>query len=74
MILCGERRVGVLVGQQRQCGHWFKQLEDGSTEITSADLDETGAYGDWPEDFDDIMLESENRYITAVEDKMLEGN
>ena len=54
--------------------HWFKQLEDGSTEITSTDLDETGAYGDWPEDFDDIMLESENCYITAVEDKMLEGN
>ena len=54
--------------------HWFKQLEDGCTEITSADLDETGAYGDWPEDFDDITLESEGRYINAASDKMLEGN
>jgi predicted ATPase len=49
--------------------HWFRLLEDGSTEITSADLDETGAYGDWPEDFDTVMLESENRYLNAAEDK-----
>ncbi len=54
--------------------HWFRQLEDGSTEITSADLDETGAYGDWPEDFDDIMLESENRYLNAAEDQLFKGN
>ena len=54
--------------------HWFRLREGGSTEITSADLDETGAYGDWPEDFDDVMLESESRYINAVSDKMLEGN
>lgn len=54
--------------------HWFKRLADGSTEITSADLDERGAYGDWPEDFDDVLLNSEGRYIDAVEDKMWEGN
>ncbi|MBM3334145.1 AAA family ATPase, partial [Candidatus Sumerlaeota bacterium] len=28
--------------------HWFQRQEDGSTKITSADLDEAGAYGDWP--------------------------
>ncbi len=54
--------------------HWFKQLEDGSTEITSADPDETGAYGDWPVDFDTVLLESQKSYVNAVEDKMLNGN
>src|SRR6266446_3381326 len=34
--------------------HWFTQQEDGSTQITSADLDEAGAYGDWPEDFANV--------------------
>jgi hypothetical protein len=28
--------------------HWFTQREDGTTEISSRDLDETGAFGDWP--------------------------
>lgn len=47
--------------------HWFKQQEDGSTRIISADLDEAGAYGDWPEDFDKVILNSESRYIDAAE-------
>src|SRR5579859_1546544 len=51
--------------------HWFKLLEDRSTEIASADLDETGAYGDWPEDFDTVMLESEGRYLNAAWERML---
>jgi hypothetical protein len=54
--------------------HWFKQLEDGSTEVISADPDETGAYGDWPVDFDSVLLESQKGYENAVEDKMLNGN
>jgi hypothetical protein len=54
--------------------HWFKQLEDGSTEIASADLDETGVYGNWPVDFDDIVLASEGRYLDAASDRMLNGN
>ncbi|MCC7571384.1 DUF3696 domain-containing protein, partial [Candidatus Micrarchaeota archaeon] len=32
--------------------HWFKRRpEDGVTEVSSADLDKAGAFGDWPEDF-----------------------
>jgi hypothetical protein len=54
--------------------HWFKQLEDGSTEIISAEPDEVGAYGDWPVDFDDVLLESEGRYLNAASDRMLGGN
>lgn len=53
--------------------HWFKLLEDGSTQITSADLDETGAFGDWPEDFDTVLLDSEGRYLDAAEAR-LRGN
>lgn len=45
--------------------HWFTQQEDGSTKIDSADLDERGAYGDWSEDFDDVALYSESRYLDA---------
>ena len=45
--------------------HWFTQQEDGSTKIDSADLDERGAYGDWAEDFDDVALYSESRYLDA---------
>ncbi|PKO20774.1 MAG: hypothetical protein CVU38_18350 [Chloroflexi bacterium HGW-Chloroflexi-1] len=47
--------------------HWFKRREDGVTEITGADLDEAGAYGDWPEDFAEVALEVESRYLDAAE-------
>ncbi|MBV9231711.1 MAG: AAA family ATPase [Chloroflexi bacterium] len=50
--------------------HWFKLLDDGSTEIISADLDETGAFGDWPEDFASVTLDSENRYLDAAQNRL----
>ncbi|MFN7467804.1 MAG: AAA family ATPase, partial [Pseudanabaena sp.] len=31
--------------------HWFSQDDNGFTKVTTAELDETGAFGDWPEDF-----------------------
>ncbi|HLZ63190.1 MAG TPA: AAA family ATPase [Ktedonosporobacter sp.] len=52
--------------------HWFTQQEDGSTKIDSADLDERGAYGDWAEDFDDVALYSESRYLDAAEARLRE--
>ena len=48
--------------------HWFTREKDGSSKITGVDLDEKGAYGDWPEDFGDIELKLESRYLDAVED------
>ena len=45
--------------------HWFDRGEDGATTITSADLDEDGAYGDWPENFADVDLEAQKRYLDA---------
>ncbi|MHC4402669.1 MAG: AAA family ATPase [Planctomycetota bacterium] len=51
--------------------HWFTRSEtDGATHIHSADLDEAGAYGDWPEDFGDVELDIEKRYLDAAEAKM----
>ena len=47
--------------------HWFTRREDGATEVTSADLDDAGAYGDWPEDFDDVDLKTQSRYLNAVD-------
>jgi predicted ATPase len=50
--------------------HWFTLREDGSTEIISADLDETGAFGEWPEDFDTVTLDAESRYLDAAEARL----
>ena len=48
--------------------HWFtRNATDGTTKISSADLDQGGAYGSWPEDFDDVALASEKDYLDAVE-------
>lgn len=52
--------------------HWFTRGEDGVTEVSSADLDEAGAFGDWPEDFDDVSLKLENRYLSAAESRLWE--
>jgi hypothetical protein len=54
--------------------HWFQLLDDGSTQIVSADLDETGAFGDWPVDFADVALSSEGRYLDAAQARMMKGN
>ena len=53
--------------------HWFTRQDDGITRVNSADLDETGAFGDWPEDFGDISLQLENRYLTAAEARLMQG-
>ena len=35
--------------------------------MVTAELDEFGAFGDWPEDFDDTSLTVEQMYLDAVE-------
>jgi len=47
--------------------HWFRRRDDGTTEIESSELDEAGAFGDWPKDFADVALEAESRYLDAAE-------
>ncbi|MDE0447237.1 MAG: AAA family ATPase [Spirochaetaceae bacterium] len=47
--------------------HWFsRNPEDGMTSIQTADLDELGSFGDWPEDFGDVELFAEGAYLDAV--------
>jgi predicted ATPase len=49
--------------------NWFTQnLETGETEVSKATLDEFGAFGEWPEDFDDTSLNVEQLYLDAVEE------
>jgi hypothetical protein len=51
--------------------NWFIRSEkDGTTKIKTAELDEAGRFGDWPEDFDEVALEAENRYLSAAEDRL----
>jgi len=48
--------------------HWFTREENtGTTVVSSSDMDEQGAFGQWPEDFDDVALEADNEYLDAVE-------
>jgi hypothetical protein len=47
--------------------HWFRRDDDGATRVNSAELDESGAFGDWPEDFAEVSLQAESRYLDAVE-------
>ena len=47
--------------------HWFARDEKtGHTKVSSAELDEAGAYGQWPEDFDDVHLDAESDYLDAA--------
>jgi predicted ATPase len=46
--------------------HWFQRQRDGHTVVTSADMDESGRFGGWPEDFDDVTLEVQKRYLDAA--------
>jgi len=47
--------------------HWFSRTQDGKTRVSSHDLDKQGSFGNWPEDFSAIKLETESRYLDAVE-------
>jgi predicted ATPase len=52
--------------------HWFTRiLDDGITSIVSADLDDNGAFGEWPVDFDEVTLETERAYLDSIELKDL---
>src|SRR5262249_14209357 len=54
--------------------NWFHRDEkSGITRIKTAELDEAGRFGDWPEDFDEVALEAENRYLSAAEERLAKG-
>ncbi len=47
--------------------HWFSRTSDGLTEVRSAELDEAGTFGDWPQDFDQVTLDVQSRFLDAAE-------
>jgi len=49
--------------------HWLQRDAQGETTVQTAELDDNGAYGDWPEDFDKTELEAESEYLDVVEAK-----
>lgn len=53
--------------------HWCgRDAETGDTNVTTGELDEAGAFGDWPEDFDDVNLDAEERYLDAAARRVVE--
>jgi hypothetical protein len=54
--------------------HWFnRDPKTGATTIRTADLDEAGRFGDWPEDFSDVTLDAEGRYLDAAQQRLARG-
>jgi predicted ATPase len=50
--------------------HLFSKDEDGFTQVSTANLDTDGSFGDWPEDFGDVDLQEESRYLDAADKKL----
>ncbi len=51
--------------------HWIARDLKGQTQITTGGLDEAGAYGDWPQDFESTEMDAEQAYIDAAEKRLL---
>ena len=48
--------------------HWFERdPKTGDARVTSRTLDNEGAFGDWPADFDSVELKAQAAYLDAVE-------
>lgn len=51
--------------------HWFERdKETGVSTVHSKEPDPAGRVGDWPEDFGDVELGSDNDYLNAAEGKL----
>ncbi|WP_225991412.1 AAA family ATPase [Actinomadura montaniterrae] len=47
--------------------NWFaRNPTTGFTAVTAAELENDGSFGDWPEDFDEVYLEAESKYLDAA--------
>lgn len=51
--------------------HWITRDNKGDTAVDTADLDDAGAYGAWPQDFEATELEAEQDYLSAAEAVLL---
>ena len=51
--------------------HWFERNnETGISSVHTKEPDSAGRVGDWPEDFSDVELKSDNEYLDAVDKKL----
>jgi hypothetical protein len=51
--------------------HWFvRSRKTGATSIKSAELDEAGRFGNWPEDFDEVSLKAQSEYMDAADRRL----
>lgn len=51
--------------------NWFKQEQrTGRSVVSVASLDENGAFGSWPADFDEVSLMADGEYLDAVEESI----
>jgi len=50
--------------------HWFQRNKHGRTDVQTADLDEAGRFGDWPEDFDNVALQAQKQYLDAADKRL----
>ncbi len=54
--------------------HGFKRDDETEeTTVRSAELDDAGRLGEWPEDLADVELELESRYLDAAERRLANG-
>lgn len=51
--------------------NWFTQDTFGETKVYESEVDEIGAFGDWPADFDDTYLKADSEYLDAVEERFI---
>lgn len=47
--------------------HWFSRDDSGVTQVASTGLDEIGAYGELPLDFNDVEEDLENDYLDIIQ-------
>jgi len=60
------------IGPDNVALYWFSRSPDsGGTQVSKADLDEDGAFGDWPADFLDVELEQESEYLDLISRRRL---
>jgi hypothetical protein len=50
--------------------HWFRRERDGATKVTSAVLDAEGTFGEWPEDFGEVILKAQSDFLDATEEAL----
>jgi len=54
--------------------NWFTQdSKTGRSKVDRAEIDDNGAFGPWPVDFDEVSMQADGEYLNAVEEKLF-GN